>query len=107
MLGHVTETDRGATRIRGMQSLSSSSPLPSSRLQFHRRIHLLNQHINYMNWNNLVNLGSWLQRKLDALYLKKHMASQKIGASGFSNLALSLKWAAMKEDSIEQAPSKH
>jgi hypothetical protein len=59
-----------------------------------------------MNWNNLVNLGSWLRRKLDALYLKKHMASQKIESSGFSNLALSLEWTAMKEDAIERAPSK-
>ena len=59
-----------------------------------------------MNWNNLVHLGAWLQRKLDALYLKKHMASQKVESSGFSYLALSLEWAAMKEDAIEQAPSK-
>jgi hypothetical protein len=43
---------------------------------------------------------------LDALYLKKHMASQKIESSGFSNLALSLEWAAMKEDAIERVPSK-
>ena len=59
-----------------------------------------------MNWNNLVNLGSWLRRKLDALYLKKHIASRKIESSGFSNLALSLEWAAMKGDVIERAPSK-
>jgi hypothetical protein len=59
-----------------------------------------------MNWNNLVNLGSWLQQKLDALYLKKHMASQKIESSGFGGLALSREWAAMKEDAIERAPSK-
>jgi hypothetical protein len=59
-----------------------------------------------MNWNNLVNLGSWLQRKLDALYLKKHMASKKIESSGFSNLALSLEWNVMKRDAIERAPSK-
>ena len=58
-----------------------------------------------MNWNNLVNLGSWLRRKLDSLYLKKHIASEKIKSSGFSNLALSLEWAAMKKDAIEQAPS--
>ena len=59
-----------------------------------------------MNWNNLVNLGAWLRRKLDALYLKKHTASQKIESSGFSPLALSLEWTAMKEDAIERAPSK-
>jgi hypothetical protein len=58
-----------------------------------------------MNWNNFVNLGSWLQQKLDALYLKKHTASQKIESSGFSHLALSLEWAAMKEDAIERVPS--
>ena len=87
-------------------SLVPSSPLRSSRLQFHRRINLLNQHIDYMNWNNFVNLGSWLRQKLDSLYLKRCMASQKIESSGFSNLALSLEWAAIKEDAIERAPSK-
>jgi hypothetical protein len=59
-----------------------------------------------MNWNNFVNLGSWLQQKLDTLYLKKHTASQKIESSGFSHLALSLEWVAMKEDAIERVPSK-
>jgi hypothetical protein len=66
----------------------------------------LNQHISYMNWNNFVNLGSWLQRKLDSLFVKRHTASNRIESSGFSELALSLEWVGMKDDAIQGAPSK-
>ena len=59
-----------------------------------------------MNQNNFVNLGTWLQRKLDALYLKQNTASTKVQSSGFTELALSLEWAALKDDAIQCAPSK-
>jgi hypothetical protein len=59
-----------------------------------------------MNWNNLVNLGSWLQRKLEALLVKRNAAHMRIQSSGFSELALSLEWAALKEDAVLRAPSK-
>jgi hypothetical protein len=77
-----------------------------SGLQFHRRIHILNQHISYMNWGNFVNLGSWLCRKLNALFVKRNIASARIESSGFSELALSLEWAGMKNDAVQRAPSK-
>jgi hypothetical protein len=83
----------------------SSTPYLFS-LHFHRRIHILNQHIDYMNQNNFVNLGTWLQHKLDALLLKRNAASTRIESSGFSELALSLEWAALKDDAIQHAPSK-
>ena len=75
--------------------------------KFHRRIHILNQHIHYTNWNSFVNLGSWLRRKLDALFLKKNLARTRIESSGFSESALSLEWAVQREDAIQRAPSKH
>ena len=59
-----------------------------------------------MNWNNFVNLGSWLQCKLDALFVKRKVAHMRIESSGFSELALSLEWAAQKDDAIQRAPSK-
>jgi hypothetical protein len=99
----------GVLRVSGVCSLScplQPSHLYLSGVQFHPRIHLLNQHIDYMNQSNLANLGSWLRRKLDALYLKKHTASERIESSGFSSLALSLEWTAMKKDATERAPSK-
>ena len=60
-----------------------------------------------MNQNNFVNLGSWLRRKLDALFRKKNAASIRIQSSGFSESALSLEWAALKDDAIRHVPSKH
>lgn len=108
MLGPFTETDWGAASIWGKPSLSLAC-LKAPYLfcvQFHRRIHILNQHISYMNQNNFVNLGIWLRRKLDALFLKRNTANMRIESSGFSKLALSLEWAALKEDSIQRAPSK-
>jgi uncharacterized protein (DUF2132 family) len=59
-----------------------------------------------MNQNNFVNLGTWLRRKLDALYLKQNTASTRVESSGFTELALSLEWAALKDDAIQRAPSK-
>ena len=99
----------GVLRVSGVLSLSLSVEelviyfFP----QFHRRIHILNQHIDYMNWNNFVNLGSWLRRKLDALLLKRNTASISVESSGLSELALSLEWGALKDNSIQHAPSKH
>lgn len=97
----------GVLRVSGVSSLSYL--LRSSLficLQFHRRIHILNQHISYMNQNNFVNLGIWLRRKLDALFSKRKAANTRIELSGFSKVALSLEWAALKEDAIQHAPSK-
>ena len=59
-----------------------------------------------MNLNNLLSLGTWLRRKLDALLLKRHVASTRIESSGFSEIALSLEWAALQDDAIQRAPSK-
>lgn len=53
-----------------------------------------------------MNLGSWLRRKLDALFQKRNAARTRIESSGFTELALSLEWAALKEDAIQRAPSK-
>jgi len=58
-----------------------------------------------MNWNSFVNLGLWLRRKLDALFLKKNLARTRIELSGFGEIALSLEWAAQREDSIQRVPS--
>ena len=106
MLGALTKTDRGSASIRGMLSLFCSSTPYLSWLQFHRRIHILNQHIHYRNWNNFLNLGTWLRHKLDALFVKRSAANTRIEASGFSEVALSLEWAALKGDAIQCAPSK-
>jgi hypothetical protein len=38
--------------------------------------------------------------------MKRNAASTRIESSGFSELALSLEWAAFKEDAIQRAPSK-
>jgi hypothetical protein len=59
-----------------------------------------------MNQNNCVNLGIWLQHKLDALYLKRNTTSTRVESSGFTQLALSLEWVALKDDAIQHAPSK-
>jgi hypothetical protein len=97
----------GVLRVSGVCTLPLVSPSTPylSHLQFHRRIHILNQHIQYMNWNNFVNLGSWLQRKLDALFLKRHTARMRVESSGFTEVALSLEWTALKDDAIQRAPS--
>ena len=97
----------GVLRVSGVCTLPLISPRTPclSHLQFHQRIHILNQHIRYMTWNNFVNLGSWLQRKLDALFLKRHMARMRVESSGFTELALSLEWATLKDDAIQRAPS--
>ena len=39
--------------------------------------------------------------------MKRNAASTRIESSGFSELALSLEWAALKEDAIQRAPSKN
>jgi hypothetical protein len=38
--------------------------------------------------------------------LKRNTAHMRIQSSGFSELALSLEWAALKEDAVSRAPSK-
>jgi hypothetical protein len=38
--------------------------------------------------------------------MKINAASTRIESSGFSELALSLEWAALKEDAVQRPPSK-
>ncbi|KAF8304858.1 hypothetical protein DL93DRAFT_2066735 [Clavulina sp. PMI_390] len=73
--------------------------------QFHRRLHVLDQHIRYMNDSNYANLGLWLHRKMDAVVTKKALASARVEESGRSKTALCLEWRGQKSDAIEQAPS--
>lgn len=74
--------------------------------KFHRRLYVLDQHIEHMNAVNFMHLGLWLCRKFEACFVKLARGIQMVGDSGHTLTSLRQLWSLQRDDMLKGYPSK-